>query len=80
VGASHQTGVDGAGGGFAAAGGVGSSAMSWHVDERFDENVPHDFAHASRYEWLETDGLGGWASSTVSSPTPAATRAAGRGD
>ncbi|HZF09990.1 MAG TPA: amylo-alpha-1,6-glucosidase [Thermoanaerobaculia bacterium] len=41
--------------------------MSWHVDERFDENSTHDFARASRYEWLETDGLGGWASSTVSS-------------
>ncbi|MEA2693719.1 MAG: hypothetical protein QOJ16_3106 [Acidobacteriota bacterium] len=34
---------------------------------RFNERVTRDFARASRYEWLETDGLGGWASSTVSS-------------
>ncbi len=29
-------------------------------------DVLHDFERASRLEWLETDGLGGWASSTVS--------------
>ncbi|HEV7517699.1 MAG TPA: amylo-alpha-1,6-glucosidase [Thermoanaerobaculia bacterium] len=34
---------------------------------RFNERVTRDFARASRYEWLETNGLGGWASSTVSS-------------
>ncbi len=34
---------------------------------RFNERVTKDFARASRYEWLETNGLGGWASSTVSS-------------
>src|SRR4051812_4777744 len=37
--------------------------MTWRLNERFT----HDFGRASRLEWLETDGLGGWASSTVSS-------------
>ena len=37
--------------------------MNW----RFNGQLTQDFARSSRYEWLETNGLGGWASSTVSS-------------
>jgi predicted glycogen debranching enzyme len=37
--------------------------MNW----RFNGQLTRDFARSSRYEWLETNGLGGWASSTVSS-------------
>ncbi len=37
--------------------------MNW----RFNGQLTRDFARSSRYEWLETHGLGGWASSTVSS-------------
>ncbi|MEW6753767.1 MAG: amylo-alpha-1,6-glucosidase [Candidatus Latescibacterota bacterium] len=33
---------------------------------RFDATVTRDFSRASTREWLETNGLGGWASSTVS--------------
>ncbi len=29
------------------------------------KNIVGDFAQALRYEWLETNGIGGWASSTV---------------
>ena len=32
---------------------------------RFDENVRHNLDIASRREWLETNGLGGFASSTI---------------
>src|SRR5689334_6668218 len=32
---------------------------------QFDQNVCGDLAHASRLEWLETNGLGGFASSTI---------------
>jgi predicted glycogen debranching enzyme len=32
---------------------------------QFDENVTHDFEEAIKKEWLETNGLGGWASSTI---------------
>lgn len=31
----------------------------------FDEKITADFEEASRREWLETNGLGGWASSTL---------------
>jgi predicted glycogen debranching enzyme len=31
----------------------------------FDSTVTRDFARASSREWLETNGLGGWASSTI---------------
>ena len=33
---------------------------------RFDATLTRDFSRASTREWLETNGLGGWASSTVS--------------
>ncbi|MFY9820077.1 MAG: amylo-alpha-1,6-glucosidase [Thermoanaerobaculia bacterium] len=32
---------------------------------QFDRAVCGDFARATSYEWLETDGLGGWASSSI---------------
>jgi len=32
---------------------------------QFDENICHDFAASTRREWLETNGLGGFASSTI---------------
>jgi predicted glycogen debranching enzyme len=32
---------------------------------RFDASLTRDFARASSREWLETNGLGGWASSTI---------------
>ncbi len=31
----------------------------------FDQDVTHHFEQAVRKEWLETNGLGGWASSTI---------------
>ncbi len=31
----------------------------------FDQKVTQNFHAATRYEWLETNGLGGWASSTI---------------
>lgn len=30
-----------------------------------DKPAPADFANASQYEWLETNGLGGWSGSSV---------------
>ena len=33
---------------------------------RFDSEVLRDLSRSSRLEWLETDGLGGWSSSTLS--------------
>jgi predicted glycogen debranching enzyme len=33
---------------------------------RIEDTVLRDFEHSSRLEWLETNGLGGWAMSTVS--------------
>jgi hypothetical protein len=36
--------------------------MSVHLDRA----VTNDFAEAIRREWLETNGIGGWASSTIS--------------
>src|SRR6478672_4293464 len=32
---------------------------------QFDQDVCHDFAAATSREWLETNGLGGFASSTI---------------
>jgi predicted glycogen debranching enzyme len=32
----------------------------------FDKSITQDFEEASKREWLETNGLGGWASSTIS--------------
>ena len=31
----------------------------------FDANVTHDFENAANREWLEANGLGGWASGTI---------------
>ena len=31
----------------------------------FDKKITQNFHAATRYEWLETNGLGGWASSTI---------------
>jgi predicted glycogen debranching enzyme len=31
----------------------------------FDKNTLHNFGEAIQHEWLETNGLGGWASSTI---------------
>ena len=31
----------------------------------FDKKITQNFYDATRYEWLETNGLGGWASSTI---------------
>ncbi len=31
----------------------------------FDQTITQNFAEATRREWLETNGLGGWASSTI---------------
>ncbi len=36
------------------------------LDLEFDRAALGDFEHASSLEWLETNGLGGWASATVS--------------
>ncbi|MEC7228296.1 MAG: glycogen debranching enzyme N-terminal domain-containing protein, partial [Candidatus Latescibacterota bacterium] len=32
---------------------------------RFADNTTRDLAHATHREWLETNGLGGWSSSTL---------------
>ncbi|MGD9289652.1 MAG: glycogen debranching enzyme N-terminal domain-containing protein, partial [Desulfobacterales bacterium] len=32
----------------------------------FDQRITQNFNEAIRREWLETNGLGGWASSTIS--------------
>lgn len=32
---------------------------------KFDKEITQNFHVATRYEWLETNGLGGWASSTI---------------
>jgi len=33
---------------------------------RFDSILTRDLAHATSREWLESNGLGGWSSSTIS--------------
>jgi predicted glycogen debranching enzyme len=43
----------------------GRLGFEWQRQIRFDETVCRDFEVASRREWLETNGLGGFASSTV---------------
>jgi predicted glycogen debranching enzyme len=40
--------------------------MSQDPEWRLDRTVCGDFDRATAYEWLETDGLGGWAGSSVS--------------
>jgi len=42
-----------------------SRTLIMSLPVRFDANLTRDFPRASGREWLETNGLGGWASSTV---------------